>query len=97
MSNIVYVVRGFNNGNYAGLFADIFDSEKKMVDKVHQYMAANMGVPLEEFMDLLKNNREEFDERFEDGSERSYEGCFEDGGHYTPKGYEITWGEEFVE
>lgn len=93
----VYVVRGFNNDNYKGTFADVYHTEKKMIDRVHQYMAANMGISLEQFMDLLKNNREEFDDRFEDGSDRTYEQCFEDGGHYTPKGYEITWGEEFVE
>ncbi len=89
----MYIVYGFHNQNYEGLFARLYENEAAMISEVDSLMAADMSLSTEKFHDLMENNKEEFDESFLDGSNRTYEECMDEGAYYSEKGYEIAWGE----
>jgi hypothetical protein len=93
---MVYVVSGYHNSNYNGIFCYVFDSEAKMLDKVNELMAEDMDMSIEEFSKLQKNNQENFNDMFPDGSERTYEECMNEQSYYSNDGYEITWGNRNV-
>ena len=87
----VYVISGFNNQCYDGIFSIVFDSEEKMLEEVKDLMALDMNMSRADFVRLQRENREEFDDRFGDET-RSYEECLEEGAYYCSNGYEFSWG-----
>lgn len=88
----VYAISGFNNQCYNGIFTLLFDSEEKMMAEVEDMMASDMYLSRAAFIRLRRENKAEFDDRFNDGS-RSYEECLEEGAYYCSNGYELSWGE----
>lgn len=94
---IVYVVSGHHNSNYEGIFAHVFDTADKMVNKAKELMATDMNMKLDEFNKLYENNRGEFNEQFLDGGERTLEECLKEGAYYSEKGYEMSWGKKEVQ
>jgi len=87
----VYIISGFNNKCYDGIFSMAFNSEEKMLNEVQDLMALDMDMSRAAFIRLQRENRKEFDDRFGD-EDRSYEECLEDGAYYCSNGYELSWG-----
>ena len=94
---IVYVISGHHNSNYEGIFAHVFDSADKMVNKAKELMACDMNMELDDFNKLYENNRGEFNEQFLDGGERTLEECLKEGAYYSEKGYEMSWGKKEIQ
>jgi len=88
----VYAISGFNNQCYNGIFTLVFDNEEKMLEKVEDLIAGDMGLSRAAFIRLRRENKAKCDSWFSDGS-RSYEECLEEGAYYCSNGYELSWGE----
>ena len=93
----VYVVSGHHNQCYCGIFTHAFSSEDKMLYYVQELMANDMDLTHGQFINLKNSDRKEFDDRFMDSGDRSYEECIEEGEYYYGNGYEFSFGKVEIE
>ena len=93
----VYVVSGHHNQCYCGIFTSVFTSEDKMLYYVQALMANDMRLTHGQFINMKNSNRKEFDNRFMDSGDRSYEECIEEGEYYCENGYEFSFGKAEIE